>query len=59
MKKIITSLLVVAATSAISFGQTIVTDTVQLRSIVLEEYTGLHCTFCPDGHVRANAIAAE
>jgi len=59
MKKIITSFLVVAATSTVSFGQTIVTDTVQLRSIVLEEYTGLHCTFCPDGHVKANAIAAE
>ena len=59
MKKIITSLFLAIASNTIGFGQTIVTDTVQLRSVVLEEYTGLHCTYCPDGHVRANAIAAE
>src|SRR5687767_6882727 len=26
-------------------------------SAVLEEYTGVRCTYCPDGHKRAQALA--
>ncbi|MCK5839041.1 MAG: Omp28-related outer membrane protein [Bacteroidales bacterium] len=36
-------------------GQTLVTTNPQLKNAVLEEYTGIHCTYCPDGH----AIAAS
>ncbi|MCB0403116.1 MAG: Omp28-related outer membrane protein [Flavobacteriales bacterium] len=39
-------------------AQSIVTTDPQFRSVVLEEFTGLHCTYCPDGHVRADAIKA-
>lgn len=28
----------------------------QPRNVVLEEYTGIHCPYCPDGHKRANAL---
>jgi hypothetical protein len=28
------------------------------RKVVLEEYTGIHCTYCPDGHKIANQYKA-
>lgn len=28
----------------------------QERNVVLEEFTGVNCPYCPDGHVRAKAI---
>jgi hypothetical protein len=45
--------------SALSAGaQTFVPTTVQKKAIVLEEYTGIYCGYCPDGHKRAAAIKA-
>jgi hypothetical protein len=38
-------------------AQDIVTTTGQYKSVVLEEFTGIKCTFCPDGHLRAKGIA--
>lgn len=38
--------------------QTPVSQTPQNRNAVLEELTGIHCGYCPDGHKRANDIAA-
>lgn len=38
--------------------QTPVSQTVQNKNAVLEELTGINCTYCPDGHKRANALAA-
>ena len=35
-----------------------VSQTPQNRNAVLEELTGIHCGYCPDGHKRANDIAA-
>ncbi len=32
--------------------------TLVFRKVVLEEYTGIHCTYCPDGHKRANDYKA-
>ncbi len=29
------------------------------KKVVLEEYTGINCTWCPDGHKRANQIMAQ
>ena len=45
---------------AILFAQvpTIVSTTPSNKNIVLEEYTGKGCTYCPDGHKKANQIAA-
>lgn len=38
-------------------AQQIVTTEVQNRNVFLEEYTGKHCTWCPEGQVVANGIA--
>lgn len=37
-------------------AQTIVSTTPQDKNVVLEEFTGVNCVFCPDGHARAQAI---
>lgn len=39
-------------------AQTIVDTTSQNRKAVLEEFTGIHCTWCPAGHLISNDIAA-
>lgn len=39
-----------------SFGQTIVSTNVEHQNVVLEEFTGIHCVFCPQGHAIAQAI---
>lgn len=39
-----------------AFGQTIVSTTPENRNVVLEEFTGIYCVFCPDGHQIAQSI---
>src|SRR5690606_33060545 len=39
-----------------SFGQTIVSTSPENKNVVLEEFTGIHCQFCPQGHAIAKAI---
>lgn len=39
-----------------TFGQTIVSTSPENRNVVLEEFTGIYCTYCPDGHAIAQAI---
>lgn len=58
MKKILLSALGLAACGAMS-AQTIVSTTTENRNVVLEEFTGIYCTFCPDGHKRANELKAD
>nr|MCR4873133.1 Omp28-related outer membrane protein [Bacteroidales bacterium] len=62
MKK--TLLLLVAAMLTTMFASAQVSDTIvsmtpSNRNVVLEEYTGIQCQFCPDGHKRANQIKAQ
>ena len=53
MKKL---LLLILLLPLLSFGQ-ITLDTVpQNKNVVLEEFTGIYCGFCPDGHVMAQNI---
>ena len=40
----------------LSFGQTIVSTSPENKKVVLEEFTGIHCVWCPDGHAIAQAI---
>ncbi|PKP19352.1 MAG: hypothetical protein CVU05_11615 [Bacteroidetes bacterium HGW-Bacteroidetes-21] len=40
-------------------AQTVVPIIPQERNAVLEEYTGIKCGYCPDGHYRANLLAAD
>ena len=38
------------------FAQTIVGTDPENKNVVLEEFTGIHCVYCPDGHAIAQAI---
>ena len=37
-------------------AQTIVSTNPENKKIILEEYTGIYCTYCPDGHAIAQAL---
>lgn len=39
-----------------SYAQTIVSTTPENRKVVLEEYTGIYCVYCPSGHAIAQEI---
>lgn len=54
MKKIITIALAILCVH--SFAQTITTKDTTFRNAVLEEFTGIHCGYCPDGHKIANKL---
>lgn len=61
MKK--TLLVLIAAMLTTMFASAQITDTIvsftpSNRNVVLEEYTGINCQYCPDGHKRANQIKA-
>ncbi len=45
--------------TAVSFAQTIVSTSPKNKVAVLEEFTGLKCVYCPDGHKRANDLKAQ
>jgi len=55
MKKIFTFFLI-ACFSATLFSQTIVSTDPSNRNVILEEFTGKTCQFCPDGHKRAQQL---
>ena len=54
MKNIFTLLLIF--TTIVSYSQTFVSTTPENKNVVLEEFTGISCTYCPDGHRIANDI---
>jgi len=39
-----------------AFAQTIVTTSPENRKVILEEFTGVNCTFCPQGHAIAQTL---
>lgn len=60
MKKFL-SLLVVAVLTSFTLsaqGDQFVSTTPTHKNVLLEEYTGINCQYCPDGHKIANQIAA-
>lgn len=61
MKKTLLVLVVALLAGLTGFAQitdTIVSTTPSNRNVVLEEYTGVQCTWCPDGHRMANELKA-
>ncbi len=50
-------IIVISLNLNVTRSQTMVVTTPQHTNVVLEEYTGIHCGYCPDGHVRAEALA--
>lgn len=57
MKRVLLLLSSLATTFA--FAQLPVSQTAENRNVVLEEFTGIYCVFCPDGHKRANELKAN
>ena len=46
--------------STFTFAQNLpVSQTVENKTVVLEEFTGIYCGYCPDGHKIANTIATS
>ncbi|MEZ4858655.1 MAG: Omp28-related outer membrane protein [Flavobacteriaceae bacterium] len=39
-----------------AFAQTIVSTNPENKKVILEEFTGINCVFCPDGHIIARNI---
>ena len=55
MKKIIFSILSITISLG-SFSQLPVSQVAENKHVILEEFTGIHCGYCPDGHARANNL---
>ena len=63
MKTIITKKLLIYCVfsfvaTTFSFAQNWVSTSPQNKKVVLEEFTGIKCSYCPDGHKRANELKA-
>ncbi len=54
--RILCACVVFAAGSQLVQAQSLVSTTPYHRIVVLEEFTGIHCGYCPDGHRLANAL---
>lgn len=59
MKKLLLIALVAIFGMSYAYSQTFVSTDPQPRNIILEEYTGLYCTWCPAGHLIANNLAKD
>ena len=59
MKKIFTTLLLFAAGLIAAHAQTLVTTQQLNKNAVLEEYTGIHCQYCPEGHAISASLLAN
>jgi hypothetical protein len=58
MKKLVSFVAIACVLVTALNAQTIVPTTPSNRNVILEEYTGIHCGYCPDGHKRANQLMA-
>ena len=58
MKRISTILLFLFLATTLKAQNLVSTDPYK-RNAVIEEYTGIYCGYCPDGHRIANELAAE
>ena len=55
MKKTLT---LIAFAPVVAFGQSLVSQSPQNRTALLEDFTGIHCGYCPEGHVIAADLEA-
>ena len=55
MKKIFTLLIILYTYNL--FSQTFVSTIPENKNVILEQFTGIYCGFCPDGHVIAEGLA--
>lgn len=59
MKKLTFAIMALMAFSFSLKAQVYVSTTFARRNVILEEFTGRGCQFCPDGHAIANRITAD
>ena len=58
MKRISTILLFLLLATTLKAQNLVSTDPYK-RNVIIEEYTGVYCGYCPDGHRIANELAAK
>lgn len=58
MKKILSIFGLLLFTGFTVFGQTFVSTEPSNKNVILEEFTGVNCGYCPSGHKISNQIAA-
>ena len=58
MKKVLLALSCLALSAGV-FAQTIVSTSVEKRHVVFEEYTGVNCGYCPNGHAMLASYANQ
>ena len=58
MRRISTILLFLLLATTLKAQNLVSTDPYK-RNVIIEEYTGVYCGYCPDGHKIANELAAE
>src|SRR5690625_6599106 len=58
MRQLFTKLMLVGigTLATYSYGQTIVSTEPENKKAILEEFTGVNCQYCPDGHAIAEQI---
>lgn len=56
MKRLFTLTVTVLLLAGSMFAQSIVGTDPENKNVVLEEFTGIHCTYCPQGHQIAQGI---
>jgi hypothetical protein len=59
MKKLFTTFMLFFAFFLSMQAQTITTSQPLNKNVILEEYTGIHCVYCPQGHAIAASILAN
>ncbi|MFA7615630.1 MAG: T9SS type A sorting domain-containing protein [Moheibacter sp.] len=59
MKHFFTKLLLVGLFPLAAYGQTIVSTTPENKKAILEEFTGIYCVYCPEGHAIAEQILTQ
>ena len=59
MKKLIFAMMALMAFTFSLEAQVYVSTTPAKRNVILEEFTGRNCQYCPDGHAIANQISAN
>ena len=58
MKRSLLTIVIIAVSAFYSTkAQTLVSTQIQNRNVVLEEYTGINCQYCPDGHALSQALS--
>ncbi len=58
MKKVLLSAVAMLFAGTM-IAQSLVSTEPTNRNVIIEEYTGVGCGYCPDGHARANAICNQ